>query len=79
MPQEKQPAYRLDTAAFDALLRNRGLSTAAFVDQSGIADRTLTRLRAGEHDITAQNIRRLLDFFPESSFEGLFDATEAAA
>lgn len=77
MARDTEPAYRLDVVVFDQLLAARGLSDAQFVTASGIADRTLSRIRAGQHDVTMPNVRRILALFPESSFGELFTPNPA--
>ena len=77
MARDTEPAYRLDVVVFDQLLAARGLSDTQFVAASGIADRTLSRIRAGQHDITMPNVRRILALFPESSFGELFTPNPA--
>lgn len=72
--QRTEPAYRLDVAKFDEALAFAGVSTTAFLAASGIADRTLTRMRAGEHDVTMPNVRRILSAIPNATFEDLFEA-----
>lgn len=76
MAQQSEPAYRLDVTVFDQALAARGMSDTEFVTASGIAERTLSRIRAGRHDITMPNVRRIRDTLPEVSFDDLFTPTD---
>jgi predicted transcriptional regulator len=71
--QQAEPAYRLDVAKFEQRLKDDGVTTAQFVAASGIADRTLSRIRAGEHDVTMPNVRRILSTIPGAKFEDFFE------
>lgn len=72
-----QPPYALNLSRFEALCQARGIATRTqFIEQSGIARRTFYAVvDADPTDFKMQTAAFILDMFPGTPFEYLFERT----
>lgn len=76
-----QPPYVLRLARFDKLCEDRGIKTRTeFAKLSGLPRRTFYRVLESEpKEVSVSTIASILDVFPGTPFEYLFERTKEAA